>query len=701
VTLVEMLVSVALLVLMMTVIVQVFAAATGAVSTARTFQELDQSLRHLDGVLRQDLQNVTARFTPPLDPDQNLGYFEYIENTFADIQGEDTDDCIRFTVKAPEGQYFTGRMVVPPSFPPGGVTPAFYQYYYATQPITINSQYAEVIYFLRNGNLYRRVLLVAPERQSSISQFPIGVGSVGGTAYYTSSPFTSLNGNGYLPVSWQGVNDLSARPAPYDTRNLATGAAAPILLNTLGDLTNRENRWSYQRFANDFVVNGNAPSGAGDGVPDDENSDGTNNKGDGMPDFYPTLYAGVFNALPNHLVWSMIATGGTGAFNPSYLWASVPAEDMAFPYIFPGAYSKPDTNSAANNLGWIHSPDPTNNQLTVQALNALNHNPIDLGDSLPVPPAMPAGGPIPPSYQTWWGFPTWRETMSPNWDDPQHSWFTAAGGFNIQPFGLHPLGTVPNNMLPPMTAAFRPVEQPYTDQAGLNLLSLNGTPAPLAATDANGVWVRCWEDDLILTGVRSFDVKAYDDTFPGYVDLGWGDDLRLYPSAVAATLNGNPPLLASTPLTFNWPPTSTSNPVTLSTMAHEGRMPPLNNDLRLDPTVSNPNYPAAIPFPLTAYTTLITSTGYNGNVGDNNTGVVRLRRVWDSWSTDYSNVQGGGYDPLTFFPLGPPFTPPIYPSYPPPYPAPLKGIQVQIRVVDPRNQQIKVLTIRQDFTDRL
>ena len=37
-----------------------------------------------------------------------------------------------------------------------------------------------------------------------------------------------------------------------------------------------------------------------------------------------------------------------------------------------------------------------------------------------------------------------------------------------------------------------------------------------------------WEDDLIMTGVRSFDVKAYDNAFAGYADLGWGDDLRLY-----------------------------------------------------------------------------------------------------------------------------------------------------------------------------
>ncbi len=39
-------------------------------------------------------------------------------------------------------------------------------FYNATvQPITITSEYAEIIYFLRNGNLYRRVLLIAPELQ--------------------------------------------------------------------------------------------------------------------------------------------------------------------------------------------------------------------------------------------------------------------------------------------------------------------------------------------------------------------------------------------------------------------------------------------------------------------------------------------------------------------------------------------------------
>jgi hypothetical protein len=47
---------------------------------------------------------------------------------------------------------------------------------------------------------------------------------------------------------------------------------------------------------------------------------------------------------------------------------------------------------------------------------------------------------------------------------------------------------------------------------------------------------------------------------------------------------------------------------------------------------------------------------------------------------------------------GPPFGPPVYPSYPPPYPVPLRGIQIQIRVSDPRSEHVKVLTIRHSFS---
>ena len=147
-----MLVTVAVLVIIMTVMVQIFQSATGALTAAQTIQDLDNQLKLLDSTIRSDLGGVTAQFTPPLDPTQNLGYFEYIENEFADVQGEDSDDCLRFTAKAPPGQPFTGRMWVTQ---PAGAN-CFYNA--DVQPITVTSEYAEIIYFLRNGNLYRRVL---------------------------------------------------------------------------------------------------------------------------------------------------------------------------------------------------------------------------------------------------------------------------------------------------------------------------------------------------------------------------------------------------------------------------------------------------------------------------------------------------------------------------------------------------------------
>ncbi len=214
VTLIEMLVTVAILILIMTVVAQVFQAATGAMSTAQALTDLDGQLRRLESVIRSDLGGATANFTPApnypagpfgLDPSQNLGYFEYGENEFADNQGEDSDDYIKFTAKAPPGQPFTGRMFLPPPIPFANMTPAQLQNYHSSQPITITSEYAEIIYFLRNGNLYRRVLLVAPERQSTIYQAINNADpSIG------ANPFTpSALGGGF--ISWQGVNDLSVR----------------------------------------------------------------------------------------------------------------------------------------------------------------------------------------------------------------------------------------------------------------------------------------------------------------------------------------------------------------------------------------------------------------------------------------------------------------------------------------------------------
>ncbi|HKM55761.1 MAG TPA: type II secretion system protein, partial [Isosphaeraceae bacterium] len=79
VTLVEMLVTLAVLLLMMTVIVQIFQAATGALNSAQVYQELDNQLRLLDLTIRSDLGGVTCKLTPPNNPKNNPGYLEYGE----------------------------------------------------------------------------------------------------------------------------------------------------------------------------------------------------------------------------------------------------------------------------------------------------------------------------------------------------------------------------------------------------------------------------------------------------------------------------------------------------------------------------------------------------------------------------------------------------------------------------------------------
>jgi len=722
VTLVEMLVTLAILLLMMTAIVKIFQAATGALNAAQVYQELDNQLRLLDLTIRSDLNGVTATMTPPNNPKNNKGYFEYGENEFADVQGEDSDDYIRFTAKAPAGQPFTGRMWVRGAY----LNSSNINTNQNVQPITITSEYAEIIYFLRNGNLYRRVLLVAPSLQSTIEP---AVGNVNPSL----TPPTAPNGEGFFPValggnpvnfsgnqvSWQAVNDLSAHPAP-------TGAPYSnnsVILNTLSDLTNRENRPFYQRFSSDFEdISGYFPLPPlppyGDGLTDDTN-------GDNVPDFYPTLYPQILNytGAAGQLIWEPNYPA------PRQLAAML---TMAFPFVYPGAYSCPQILSVNNGsapYGWIHSPNPqVYNQATNSAvlydtsplayLQGINHNPIDTGDNLVLPPSTPQKF----LNGTWWGFPTWRETLSPSWTDPtlQVNYLNpATNNFPAQPFGLTAravnvvpvndslTGTPPygNELLPAMTGTWRVNPQPFTDGDG----DVTGF-----FTAAGSLWSQySWEDDLVMTGVRSFDIKAYDNSLAGYADLGWGDDPRQTGLLVPQYLNPtNPPTPYPIPLlpylAGNWDPVNgyfspayayisggKYNLLT-QTFAHEGRMPPLQSDNRLDAQYPNPLYSS-----LTNFTPQYQGyNNYSSNIGDDNPVLVRLRRVWDSWSTEYTQAPGTGVYTNGFL-AGPPYSPPVYPSYPPPYPAPLRGIQIQIRVTDPTNQRIKTLTIRQDFTDKL
>ena len=120
------------------------------------------------------------------------------------------------------------------------------------------------------------------------------------------------------------------------------------------------------------------------------------------------------------------------------------------------------------------------------------------------------------------------------------------------------------------------------------------------------------------------------------------------------------------------PPSSSRVNPSPSGFGHEGRIPPIPGDFR--------------PHPRRGF-----------NIGDPSAGVTRLTHTFDTWSTDYVNAPDSDID-LNGLSAN---SMPIYPSFPPPYPSPLRGIQIQIRVTDARNERTKVLTIRHDFTDKL
>ena len=680
VTLVEMLVVVALVVLMMVILVQIFQSATGAMSASRTVQELDVNLRQVDSIIRSDLAGVTAKMTPPNDPKDNRGYFEYGENAYADAQGEDTDDYLAFTTRAPDGKLFTGRQWLGPAA--SGQSPINQ----TIQPTTITSQVAEVIYFLRNGNLYRRVFLVVPERANTVVAGRNTGGGFQTTIFGTGATGVTPN------VSWLGLNDISARPSPN-----GTATYAPIA-NNLRDLTNRENRAFHPRFANDFanIVTGSLTDG--DGIPDDNN-------GDGIPDYYPTLYYdGVGNSggagwAPNSSVHEYVAYSGNVRLGQTDFGAT---NLYAFPFIYPGMYSVPDDYRQTNGLGWIHEIYPfLDNKIYYP-----NQVPLDLGDNLP-PPYNPKTKKI--GLQTWWGFPTWRETMAAGtssgggfgWTDPIVFIGRTTNTNSIQqPLGLQPnlVSTTPASNLPTANPSnlLPPVYQPGTNVPPYSFDG-NGSATfvanPITAGSKQSVSPDpLWEDDLLLTGVRSFDVKAYDPEpglynaqdakgafingpfSAGYLDLGYG-------STGIGTQNGHDGYIAGpnndggtvpNQVYTAWQYNGQNVRQEPQGFGHEGRMPPLFTDFRYHPRRLQ-------------------------NIGDNNAGVQRLTRVWDSWSTDYTNAPDhdillNAYSPLV---------PAIYPSFPPPYPSPLRGIQIQIRLTDPRGAKVKSITIRQDFTDKL
>jgi hypothetical protein len=208
---------------MMAAVVTMFETIGRSVNDSRATIEMTGRLRNARSRLQMDLAGTTCPLRPWTRPESGAGYFEFVEGPYRDAEPSglllnpveslvpvnglgDYDDVLMFTARS-QGEPFVGRL--------GNAT--------------IESQVAEVVWYAVENpadgslgepgmrTLYRRVLLVAPWLQTS--------GMINVAAFDTAN------------------NTLSQFQEAYDLSAHLEGTQ--IVLNTLADLTKRENRFQH------------------------------------------------------------------------------------------------------------------------------------------------------------------------------------------------------------------------------------------------------------------------------------------------------------------------------------------------------------------------------------------------------------------------------------------------------------------------
>lgn len=185
-TLVEILLATVIALIMLGAVVTVFASVMQSMTQTRAVLETADRLRSAAELLRSDLRGLTVLPVPPRDPADNEGYLEYTEGPTGqagvppiavnlddlDPNGQpwpdstvgDLDDMLMLTARATD-RPFVGRC----------------RNNLTNSVITVESDVAEIAWFVRGNRLYRRQRLVAPKTASVADQ----------------------NGNGFLdPGEW-------------------------------------------------------------------------------------------------------------------------------------------------------------------------------------------------------------------------------------------------------------------------------------------------------------------------------------------------------------------------------------------------------------------------------------------------------------------------------------------------------------------
>ena len=318
-TLVEILTSVTLSLMLMYAVARIFTRVGGTMNETTSIMSMSSQLRNAKDTLTADLEGVTCPIAPPRNSNLNDGYLCYVEGMgapvhrlYSDVGGPcafstdctaldteryldkglnanavdglevtnylacdntvgDMDDILSFTTRAPEGSFFKARYIEPIRNDSGVITGARIGIY--------ETEYAEVVWFLRGTTLYRRVLPIIPD---SVLQDSLN-----------SLTAQGIDDEGNV-VNWRVANALGISDPErlqrgmgfyryYDVSVHMGNNGWPVA-NTLGDLTNRANRYGvWCPISGKDVTMGTDPNGnptagypgAYPGNPNDVNFTGT------------------------------------------------------------------------------------------------------------------------------------------------------------------------------------------------------------------------------------------------------------------------------------------------------------------------------------------------------------------------------------------------------------------------------------------
>ncbi len=277
-TLIEVMIAVTLTLILMYALAAIFGRVTSIMTQTQDILSMTNNLRAAKDRLREDLENLTVPYLKA--PTSRYGFFSYSEgqgnalgflgyeaaasgvfyatnsrtmNTYGNFERRrvspdntvgDTDDILSFTVRAPAGKWFRGRCF---KELPDDTALSDYAASIDDNIEMIESEYAEVIWFLRGTTLYRRVLLIIPdnvleERLKSLNR-------------YIQYNFADLANSQLMPSAGFGFYRFFDVSVHYDADKMLswTDSATAmtyslngrVVANTVPDLANRKNRFGY------------------------------------------------------------------------------------------------------------------------------------------------------------------------------------------------------------------------------------------------------------------------------------------------------------------------------------------------------------------------------------------------------------------------------------------------------------------------